>query len=204
MILLIIFATVFTIASSFSPRLNLSTKWDIRFELDPSELRTKAGRPLPSTTFVLEGIQFDEEANYEPPQGVLRLSAREGGGGLQIDASRYKLSEDPNERKDSLWIWGLFKDPLYPFLLLELSTAEYKFGGGEEAETLPALKMFIQMKHLMKKDEKGGERSARLSPAEIKIRRTVEVKADLVGLARAEIYDEKIIGRVTIGNPRLA
>jgi hypothetical protein len=37
---------------------------------------------------------------------------------------RWLLSEDPEDRKDSLWIWGLFKDPLYPFVLFELELAE--------------------------------------------------------------------------------
>ena len=39
-------------------------------------------------------------------------------------SARWRLSEDPEDQKDSLWIWGLFKEPLYPFLLLELDLAQ--------------------------------------------------------------------------------
>jgi hypothetical protein len=28
----------------------------------------------------------------------------------------WTLSEDKNDRKDGLWIWGLFEEPKYPYL----------------------------------------------------------------------------------------
>jgi len=62
--------------------------------------------------------QFVEEVGYEPPQGIVRVDECpqlvEGG------RSRWILSEDPDDRKDGLWVWGLFKEPLYPFILFEL------------------------------------------------------------------------------------
>ncbi|KAJ1620104.1 hypothetical protein T492DRAFT_1080302 [Pavlovales sp. CCMP2436] len=65
-------------------------------------------------------VDFVEELGYEPPQGPMRVDAcpafpSEG------TRTRWLLSEDPDDRKDSLWIWGLFKEPLYPFILFELS-----------------------------------------------------------------------------------
>eukprot|EP01036_Dinobryon_divergens_P023673 gene23673-32046_t len=32
----------------------------------------------------------------------------------------WTLSEDKNDRKDGLWIWGLFEEPKYPFLYFSL------------------------------------------------------------------------------------
>lgn len=34
--------------------------------------------------------------------------------------TRWQLSEDPDDRKDGLWVWGLFAQPLYPFIRFEL------------------------------------------------------------------------------------
>lgn len=199
--LLLSAATTHVAPLAFSPRLNRSTQWDLRLELDPAELRTKADRVLPSSSFVIDGVVFDEAENYEPPQGSLTVTSASERG-LQLESSRYKLSEDPNERKDSLWIWGLFKDPLYPFLLLEMTTKPFLFGGGDDAEVLPSLKLYIQMGHKMERNkEKRGARSSILSPAMVTMRRTVNVKADLVGLARADIYEEKVVGKITINNP---
>ena len=31
---------------------------------------------------------------------------------LKVKGGRWKLSEDPEDRKDGLWIWGLFQEPL--------------------------------------------------------------------------------------------
>ena len=38
------------------------------------------------------------------------------GMALEFGDSRGKPTEDP---KDGLWVWGLFKEPLYPFMLLQ-------------------------------------------------------------------------------------
>jgi hypothetical protein len=62
--------------------------------------------------------EFVELSGYEPPQGTIQIDAcpafREGG------RTRWLLSEDPDDVRDGLWIWGLFKEPLYPFILFEL------------------------------------------------------------------------------------
>lgn len=38
----------------------------------------------------------------------------------QAGKARWTLSEAEDERGAGLWVWGLFKDPLYPFLLLQM------------------------------------------------------------------------------------
>ena len=35
-------------------------------------------------------------------------------------SGKWTLSEDKNDRKDGLWIWGLFEEPKYPFLYFNL------------------------------------------------------------------------------------
>ena len=70
------------------------------------------------------------------PEGTVEL-------GEQKD--RWTLSEDPDDQKDSLWIWGLFSQPLYPFLLLTVILSQpVELPGGE---TIPAGKLFLQGEH---------------------------------------------------------
>lgn len=38
--------------------------------------------------------------------------------------ARWTLSEAEDKRGAGLWVWGLFKDPLYPFLLLQVNNLE--------------------------------------------------------------------------------
>ena len=64
------------------------------------------------------------------PEGSLRLGEQ---------PAQWSLSEDPEDRKDSLWIWGLFSDPLYPFLLFQLDLAAPVDFPEEATETLPTL-----------------------------------------------------------------
>lgn len=40
--------------------------------------------------------------------------AKQGG------KARWTLSEEETERSAGLWVWGLFREPLYPFLLLQM------------------------------------------------------------------------------------
>lgn len=64
-------------------------------------------------------VRFVPDRNYEPPQG--RIFVEDDYNGLvQADDKGYSgvwtLSEDKEDRKDGLWIWGLFEEPKYPFL----------------------------------------------------------------------------------------
>jgi len=75
---------------------------------------------------ITANIRFEEEQGYEPPQGFVTIESSLPEGKLQLgrQPGRWKLSEDPDDPKDSLWIWGLFKEPLYPFMLLSLTLAD--------------------------------------------------------------------------------
>lgn len=44
--------------------------------------------------------------------------------GQQKGKARWTLSEEEDKRGAGLWVWGLFKDPLYPFLLLQVDNLE--------------------------------------------------------------------------------
>jgi len=62
----------------------------------------------------------------------------------------------------------------------------------------------------MKKEESAGRnslgaaRSVALTSADLTIRRTEMVKADLVGLARVAVYEGQVVGKISIVNPRPA
>lgn len=69
------------------------------------------------------GIRFINDRNYEPPQG--RIFVEDDYNGLvKVDEAGYNgiwtLSEDKNDRKDGLWVWGLFEEPKYPYLYFYL------------------------------------------------------------------------------------
>ena len=59
--------------------------------------------------------EFEDLVGYEPPQGTLNLIDE---AGERRAAGTWRLSEDPDEQRDGLWVWGLFEEPLYPFLLV--------------------------------------------------------------------------------------
>lgn len=102
------------------------------------------------------------------------------------------LSEDPDERKDGLWVWGLFKEPLYPFMLLQLETEEFDLPG-EEGDSILPLKLFAQINHY--RDE---EKGVILSQAALNIREVETMKADPLGAATVDVYEEVSVGQLTI------
>lgn len=64
-------------------------------------------------------VRFVPDRNYEPPQGKVFIED-DYNGVVKVDDKGYAgiwtLSEDKNDRKDGLWVWGLFEEPKYPFL----------------------------------------------------------------------------------------
>ncbi|XRB14982.1 hypothetical protein RI054_09g48220 [Pseudoscourfieldia marina] len=62
-------------------------------------------------------VVFDCDEGYEPPQGVVR-TVDDG-----TELGRWLLCEDPDAKSENpldgggLWIFGLFDEPLYPFLV---------------------------------------------------------------------------------------
>jgi hypothetical protein len=138
--------------------------------------------------FSLNGY-FREEEGYEPPQGTFhgRRSGETKVTNLEIVNSRWMLSEDPEDRKDSLWIWGLFSEPLYPFLLLQISLAEK----GEDGNITLWPPLYAQISHRRK------DGSVLLEPADLKVRNLEQLNADPFGAAKVEIYGEDLVGRIS-------
>jgi hypothetical protein len=190
------------------------TTWRLRLLLDG--VTTTKGRKLRGPTlFVLEG-QFIEEEGYEPPQGYFRpitrrfdekeqsttttaVAGENGGAGaseremtLELAGSRWKLSEDPNDPKDGLWVWGLFKEPLYPFLLLQMETKDLLLEkDGDGGDSLPALKLYAQVSHVRSEKTEG---DVVLSTANLNVRVLEQVK--LPG-ATVDLYEEEAVGRIS-------
>ena len=82
------------------------TTWNLRFVLNG--VTTEKGRKVDEIFSI--SAQFLEDDGYEPPQGSLSQMQGDEPSRLQIVKSRWQLSEDPEDRKDGLWIWGLFKE----------------------------------------------------------------------------------------------
>ena len=190
-----------TAATESKATLTEETTW--RFSLNCYGLPTKQGKRA-DQLFVLE-TQFIEDEGYEPPQGSLRqvgLSAQsddsEDGNGssnskIELLSSRWQLSEDPSERKDGLWVWGLFKEPLYPYLLLQMETKEIPLPGSD-GDAIKPLKLYAQLTH--KRDRDTG--NVELGGAPLNVREVETIKADPFGAAKVDIYDEIDVGRLNV------
>jgi hypothetical protein len=183
------------------PTLTEETAWKMRFLLQG--LPTEKGKKV-NEIFVIEA-HFIEESGYEPPQGSIRqlsLSSEKGTETegddetstprFKVVTSRWQLSEDPNDRKDGLWVWGLFKEPLYPFMLLQLETDRIPLPGTDE-DAIKPLKLYAQLRHKREKDA-----GVVLDGGDLKVRVIETVKADPLGAATVDIYEEISIGKLNI------
>jgi len=174
--------------------LDEQTTWKLRFSLEG--VPTAQGKKI-DQLFTMEA-QFLEEEGYEPPQGLVKqkvpepVDEGEATGMLDLSVGRWALSEDPNDRKDGLWIWGLFKEPLYPFLLLQLETKEVKLPGNT-GDFIKPLQLFAQIVHI--RDEKVG---VELKATSVKIRVIEAIKADPFGAASVDVYEEYDVGKLSI------
>ena len=138
-------------------------------------LASPSAAPGTRPTSVTATVRFDEEQGYEPPQGKVRVESCLPENAFSGALSRWTLSEDPEDRKDSLWIWGLFKEPLYPFILLELECAGIELEGGGE---IPAGTLYLQADH-----RRDPEEGVRLGAATVTYKVAQKLDADLVGLS---------------------
>ncbi len=161
--------------------LDENTTWRLRFALNG--VPTTKGRTV-GELFVVD-VQFILEDGYEPPQGVIKQILKETEDEtenvryLKVSGGRWKLSEDPEDRKDGLWVWGLFKEPLYPFLLLQLETEEYKLPGSDDNSIKP-LTLYAQINH--KRDKSTGE--VELDAASLNLREIETINADPFGASK--------------------
>ena len=180
--------------SSQKATLDENTTWRLRFALNG--VPTTNGRTVGELFNV--DVQFILEEGFEPPQGIVKQIPKETPKKdddetneeqqesnvryLKVTSGRWKLSEDPNDRKDGLWVWGLFKEPLYPFLLLQLETEEYKLPGKEENAIVP-LTLYAQINH--KRDKSTGE--VELDAATLNLREIETINADPFGASKVRI-----------------
>lgn len=194
--------TTLPMAAEGVPTLTEDTTWRLRFALN--NVPTKNGRTV-GELFVVH-LQFTEDEGFEPPQGSVRQVFPDGGGPGEdtpdgdtatratITSGRWKLSEDPDDRKDGLWIWGLFAEPLYPYMLLQIETGEVPIAGGAGGEDfLKPLVFYAQVDH--RRDKKTGE--VELGVAALNLREIEQMKADPFGAAKVEVFEEVKVGQLT-------
>lgn len=191
-------------ATSSMATLTEETTWNMRMNLE--NLPTENGKRV-SGIYVVQA-KFVEEEGYEPPQGTVQqvfsmgTDAEESDDDktstvstsqMTISSGRWTLSEDPNDRKDSLWIWGLFKDPLYPFLLLQFEVEEMALPG-EEKDSIKPFKLFAQINH--KRGDDGEVILA--SVTDLNIREKETYKADPFGAAKIDLYEDVVVGKLQL------
>jgi hypothetical protein len=204
--------------TSTLPTLSVDTTWMIRMTL--RNIKTQSGRSISNQMYVING-QFVPQENYEPPQGTFvqqqnsmtgaastsatatnETTATTTSTGMQIKSSRWILSEDPNDRKDGLWIWGLFQQPLYPFMLLSLETQPIPIvSDGDTEDCIPALQLYVQLDHTCNRDTgmvTFTKRSTADNNYELMVRQKEMIAADPLSLSKVEIYEEVSIGTFSI------
>lgn len=143
-------------------------------------------------------IILTQSPSTEPPQGEIKQIVKETNEEsnvqyLKVKSGRWQLSEDPEDRKDGLWIWGLFKEPLYPFMLFQIETEEYPLPG-EEGDAIQPLTLYAQINHKRDKDTGNVE----LDAATLNIREVESIKADPFGAAKVDIYEEVKCGQISL------
>lgn len=188
-------------------------------------IKTQQGQTISNQMYVIYG-QFIPEENYEPPQGsfvqqastsstetaiAAAASTNINDSSMQIASSRWILSEDPNDRKDGLWIWGLFQQPLYPYLLLSLETKPIEIrNSGDSLDYIPALQLYVQLNHncnretgavsfmKTKSSSDGNNKNTGSNNYELMIRQKEIIAADPLSLSKVEIYEEVSIGTISV------
>lgn len=99
--------------------LDKSTLWRISLTLSKSGFKSIE---------TIARVRFIEDRDYEPPQGRIFIED-DFNGLIRVDekgyAGTWTLSEDKDDRKDGLWIWGLFQEPKYPFLYFSLGKVNH-------------------------------------------------------------------------------
>jgi len=171
------------------------TEWRMVMTVKPPSTTDSAEdipADAPSVDVVLRCV-FSEEAGYEPPQGTITILEDERGFVKKDGVHRWKLAEeegtDPLD-KGGLWIWGLFKEPLYPFMFMELEvnaltwSDEKKFPGGRLSLKLP--------------HGRGKERGVIISEGLLMTKEKVFYDADRMGLSKAQVTEVRPCGSMRI------
>ncbi|GAX29581.1 hypothetical protein FisN_24Lh038 [Fistulifera solaris] len=176
-----------------APTLTEATTWNVRLVM--RGLISAQGSKLDPLLYTIE-TQFVEDQGYEPPQGTLKMLSNTKNSTttttIPIVKSRWILSEDPNDRKDGLWVWGLFKEPLYPFLLLTLQTDDIPLPNNNGTDFVPAMQLYAQINH---RREEG---KVILEGKDLCWRRMETVRADPLGAATVDLYDNVVVGTIAL------
>mmetsp|Transcript_8020 Transcript_8020/g.24778 ORF Transcript_8020/g.24778 Transcript_8020/m.24778 type:complete len:188 (-) Transcript_8020:690-1253(-) len=160
-------ASLLLLLPSLSAALTLPGRWRLSFN-------------LPNYNAVVTASFVDADG-YEPPKGRVLFAEPDGS---QRDVGRWVLSEDPDDRRDGLWIWGLFEDPLYPFCIVTLAS---------EAIGLPeGGRLVARLGHKSRPDDD----APLLTKGTVYQRKQAKVDADLFGLAQATFDQDTPIGTI--------
>jgi hypothetical protein len=214
-------------ASSPTATLDENTTWRLRFSLNgvPTKSGRKVGELfVVDVQFILEegfeppqgqinqilastsastsgnvsaSSDTTENANNDDDDDESSTNTNDNVRYLQVKSGRWKLSEDPNDRKDGLWIWGLFEEPLYPFMLLQLETEEYNlpnYDSEKEDDAIKPMTLYAQINH--KRDKKTGE--VELDAATLNLREIESINADPFGVAKVDIFEEVQVGQLSL------
>lgn len=168
------------------PSLDANSSWRLHFDLFSG--KQGAGQTEPDRT-VSVTAKFVVDEGYEPPQGVVEIVSDEAGAFVAGGLHRWTLEEDPNERKAGLWIWGLFEEPLYPYMLLSMDVNRLEVAEG--GYHIPAGKLFAEVKHA-----RGSKSGHVLSDGVLNFKVTKTYQADLVGLSKVSVGEPQMCGRL--------
>ncbi|CAM9122481.1 unnamed protein product [Pylaiella littoralis] len=157
------------------PTLSRATQWRMFLSLkDPAK-----GGEAGESTEVAVRVRFDEEQGFEPPQGSLEIIEDNPYFTQQAGEARWTLSEAEDTRGAGLWVWGLFKDPLYPFLLLQVNNLEITLKGGAK---ISAGRLYVKVDH--RRDDELGPI---LKSGTVGVKLIERVRVDPLGMAEADI-----------------
>lgn len=135
-------------------------------------------------------VIFSEDEGYEPPQGPIKVV---NSNYLGSDMSFWKLDEDPEAEgfdKAGFWIWGLFEEPKYPFILLQMEvTQDIQTADG----VVPKGTVYGQGK--VTRDKETG---VTLTEGVLTLREPVRMKVDLLGLSEGILAEIKPVGTFTV------
>eukprot|EP00747_Dinoflagellata_sp_TGD_P184074 gnl/TRDRNA2_/TRDRNA2_39404_c0_seq1.p1 gnl/TRDRNA2_/TRDRNA2_39404_c0~~gnl/TRDRNA2_/TRDRNA2_39404_c0_seq1.p1 ORF type:complete len:294 (-),score=54.61 gnl/TRDRNA2_/TRDRNA2_39404_c0_seq1:1-882(-) len=152
--------------------LSTDTTWRLSLDLEGSEAP------------VVLKVKFLREEGYEPPQGTIEI-VEDTGAVANLEAkNRWELGEDPDGKSENpmdgggLWIWALFSETPFPYLLFSIELNEY----GKVSAKVP---------HAV-----GDKRGTVLSDGTATTMKYTDVAADLVGLSRAQISEKMPAGTV--------
>ena len=147
-------------------------------------------------------VRFIEQKGYEPPQGKIFIED-DISGVVKVDENGYSgvwtLSEDKDDRKDGLWIWGLFEEPKYPFLYfnMDLYNTTILPSGEEEpifgGEGIPNGRLYMRCSHTRDKN-----RGVILSNPQMTWKLTDIVSADLLGIVKFDAGEFEDAGELDI------